>query len=189
MVLVSASGLLPIMEAAFLAAGAMIVTGCITASRARSSVDLPVLVVIAASFALGTAMTVTGAASWIADNLLGDAQISPWLALLLVYVLTGIFTEVITNNAAAVLMFPIAVAVAEQLGVSLLPFAIAVMFSASASFITPLGYQTNFMVYGPGRYRFFDYMRIGVPLNVLAGAVAVLLIPQVWPFHLPGLTP
>ncbi|MCO5785268.1 SLC13 family permease [Pseudomonas sp. G11-1] len=189
MVVASASGLLPIMEAAFLAAGAMIVTGCITASRARSSIDLPVLVVIAASFALGTAMTVTGAASWIADNLLGDAQISPWLALLLVYVLTGIFTEVITNNAAAVLMFPIAVAVAEQLGVSLLPFAIAVMFSASASFITPLGYQTNFMVYGPGRYRFVDYMRIGVPLNVLAGAVAVLLIPQVWPFHLPGLTP
>lgn len=100
----------------------------------------------------------------------------------MVYALTALFTEMITNNAAAVLMFPIALAVSEQLGVSFIPFAIAVMFAASASFITPLGYQTNLMVYGPGRYRFTDYVRIGVPLSVLVGSVAVGLIPVVWGF-------
>src|SRR5690554_626498 len=146
MVLLSASGLLSILEAAFIAAGAMIVSGCLTASRARRSVDLPVLVVIAASFALGNAMTETGAAQWVTGLLLGWGPLTPWVALAMVYVLTAVFTEVITNNAAAVLMFPIAMAVSEQLGVSVLPFAIAVMFAASASFITPLGYQTNLMV-------------------------------------------
>jgi len=182
MVAVSASGLLSILEAAFLAAGAMIMSGCITASRARRSVDLPVLVVIASSFALGTAMSETGAANWVAGSLLGFGALTPWVALALVYLLTAAFTEVITNNAAAVLMFPIALAVSEQLGVSFLPFAVAVMFAASASFITPLGYQTNLMVYGPGRYQFTDYMRIGIPLSVIVGTTAVLLIPFVWSF-------
>lgn len=183
MVLVSASGLLTIMEAAFIAAGTMIVSRCVTASRARRSVDLPVLVVIAASFALGNAMSETGAAAAIAGALIGNGEdFSPWLAFVMIYVLTALFTEVITNNAAAVLMFPIALALSEQLGVSFLPFAVAVMFAASASFITPLGYQTNLMVYGPGRYRFTDYMRIGVPLSLLVGAISVTLIPVFWPF-------
>ena len=182
MVLLSASGLLSILEAAFLASGAMIVSGCLTASRARRSVDLPVLVVIASSFALGNAMTETGAAQWVVGGLLGFGPLTPWLALALVYVLTAIFTEVITNNAAAVLMFPIALAVSEQLGVNFLPFAVAVMFAASASFITPLGYQTNLMVYGPGRYRFTDYVRVGTPLSLLVGAVAIGLIPLIWGF-------
>ncbi|MCK0163993.1 SLC13 family permease [Marinobacter sp. S6332] len=182
MVLVSASGLLPIMEAAFLAAGGMIVSGCLTASRARRSLDLPVLVVIAASFALGNAMTVTGAAGWIVSGLLGIGDLSPWQVLILVYLLTVMFTELITNNAAAVLMFPIALALAQKLDVSVLPFAVTVMFAASASFITPLGYQTNLMVFGPGRYRFSDYVRIGVPLSVIAGAVALGLIPLIWGF-------
>ncbi len=182
MVLVSASGLLQIMEAAFLAAGAMIVSGCLTASRARRSVDLPVLVVIAASFALGNAMTVTGAAEWVAGGLLGFGEFSPWVALAIIYILTAVFTEVITNNAAAVLMFPIALALSEQLGVSFLPYAVAVMFAASASFVTPLGYQTNLMVYGPGRYRFMDYVRIGFPLSLLVGATAIALIPVIWSF-------
>ncbi|MCL1479725.1 MAG: SLC13 family permease [Marinobacter sp.] len=183
MVLVSATGMLQIMEAAFLAAGAMIMFGCITASRARRSVDLPVLVVIAASFALGNAMTETGAAVWVAGGLLGFGELTPWIALALIYILTAVFTEVITNNAAAVLMFPIALALSEQLGVNFLPYAIAVMFAASASFITPLGYQTNLMVYGPGRYKFTDYIRIGLPLSLLVGSVAIGLIPLVWSFH------
>jgi di/tricarboxylate transporter len=182
MVLMSASGLLQIMEAAFLAAGAMVVSGCITASRARRSVDLPVLVVIAASFALGNAMTVTGAAAWVAGGLLGFGELTPWVALVLIYFLTAVFTEMITNNAAAVLMFPIALAVSQQLGVNFLPYAVAVMFAASASFITPLGYQTNLMVFGPGRYRFGDYVRIGLPLSLLAGAVVLSLVPFFWAF-------
>ena len=182
MVAASASGLLSILEAAFLAAGAMIASRCITASRARRSVDLPVLVVIASSFALGTAMSETGAAQWVAGGLLNFGTLTPWVALALVYLLTAAFTEVITNNAAAVLMFPIALAVSEQLGVNFIPFAIAVMFAASASFITPLGYQTNLMVYGPGRYQFTDYIRIGVPLSLVVGTTSVLLIPLVWQF-------
>lgn len=182
MVLLSATGLLPILQAAFLAAGGMILSGALTASRARRSLDLPVLVVIAASFALGNAMAVTGAAQWLAGNIADLGVAAPWLALALVYLATVLFTEAITNNAAAVLMFPVAAALAHELQVSVLPFAVAVMFAASASFVTPLGYQTNLMVYGPGRYRFLDYMRLGSPLSVLSGVVCVVLIPYVWPF-------
>lgn len=181
LVLASASGLLSILEAAFLAAGAMLVTRCITASKARRYVDLSVLVVIAASFSLGAAMSKTGAAAYIADWLMVGG-LSPWWSLALIYVLTTVFTELITNNAAAVLMFPIGMALAEHLGVSPLPFAIAIMFAASASFMTPLGYQTNLMVYGPGGYKFQDYLRLGAPLSLLVGTTAVLLIPRVWVF-------
>ncbi len=180
MVLLSASGLLSILEAAFLASGAMIASGCLTASRARRSVDLPVLVVIASSFALGNAMTETGAAEWVAGSLLSFGLLTPWLALALVYLLTALFTELITNNAAAVLMFPIAMAVSEQLGVSVIPFAIAVMFAASATFATPLGYQTNMMVFGPGGYRFADFLRVGLPMNLFIGGVTVAVIALVY---------
>lgn len=182
MVVLSASGALSIMAAAFVAAGAMIGSRCITASRARRSIDLPVLIVIAASFALGNAMNETGAANLIANTLLGTDSLSPWVALIVIYVVTAFFTEIITNNAAAILMFPISLSLSQALAVSPIPFAVAVMFAASASFITPLGYQTNLMVYGPGRYRFTDYARIGLPLSLLVGATAVILIPQIWLF-------
>ncbi|MDR5907805.1 SLC13 family permease [Franzmannia qiaohouensis] len=182
MVITSATGLLSILEAALLAGGAMLATRCITASKARRYVDLSVLVVIAASFALGAAMTTTGAAAQVAQWLLLIDDLAPWAALALVYVMTVVFTELITNNAAAVLMFPIAVAVAEQLGVSFMPFVIAIMFAASASFMTPLGYQTNLMVLGPGGYRFTDYLRLGAPLSLIVGTTAVGLIPLVWGF-------
>ncbi|MGR4068047.1 SLC13 family permease [Billgrantia sp. C5P2] len=182
MVAVSAMGLLSILEAALLAGGGMLVTRCVPASKARRYVDLSVLVVIASSFALGAAMTKTGAAAQVAQWLLLIDNLAPWLALALVYLMTVLFTELITNNAAAVLMFPIAVAVAEQLGVSFMPFVIAIMFAASASFMTPLGYQTNLMVLGPGGYRFTDYLRLGAPLSLIVGITAVALIPLVWPF-------
>lgn len=182
MVLVSATGLLSILEAAFLAGGAMLLTRCVTASKARRYLELSVLIVIAASFALGSAMDKTGAASQIAQWLLLVDGLSPWVALAMVYTLTVIFTELITNNAAAVLMFPVAAAVAEQLGVSIMPFAIGIMFAASASFMTPLGYQTNLMVLGPGGYRFVDYLRLGAPMSLLVGVIAIGLIPLVWGF-------
>lgn len=182
MVAASALGLLSILEAALLAGGGMLVTRCVPASKARRYVDLSVLVVIAASFALGAAMTKTGAAAQIAQWLLLIDGLAPWAALALVYLMTVLFTELITNNAAAVLMFPIAVAVAEQLGVSFMPFVIAIMFAASASFMTPLGYQTNLMVLGPGGYRFIDYLRLGAPLSLIVGVTAVALIPLVWSF-------
>lgn len=180
LVLSAATGLLSILEAALLAAGGMLITRCITASHARRAVDLSVLVVIAAAFALGAAIRETGAADGIAQLLLGTGNLSPWVALALVYFTTVVFTETITNNAAAVLMFPIAMAVADQLGVNFMPFAVAIMFAASASFITPLGYQTNLMVLGPGGYRVTDYLKIGLPLSVLIAATSILLIPLVW---------
>ncbi|MFE8073374.1 SLC13 family permease [Marinobacteraceae bacterium S3BR75-40.1] len=182
MILLSATGVLQLLEAALLAAAGMIAGRCVTASRARRSIDLPVLVVIAASFALGNAMTETGVARWIADGLLNAGGLSPWMTLALVYVLTVLFTELVTNNAAAVIMFPVAVATAEQLGVSPLPFVITIMLAASASFMTPLGYQTNLMVYGPGRYRFTDYFRVGGPLALVVGITVISLVPVIWPF-------
>ena len=96
--------------------------------------------------------------------------------------LTSLFTELITNNAAAALVFPVAVGAAADLGVSPMPFVFCIMIAASASFATPIGYQTNLMVYGPGGYRFSDYLRIGVPLNLVIGVVAVGLAPLIWPF-------
>jgi len=138
--------------------------------------------VIAASFALGAAMSSTGAAEDLARFLLPDDIASPFVALVIVYFITVIFTEVITNNAAAVLMFPIAQSFSEQLEVSVMPFAVAIMIAASASFITPLGYQTNLMVYGPGQYRFKDYVVVGTPLSIIVAIITLLLVPIIWAF-------
>ena len=182
MVVLAASGLLSMLEAAMLAAGLMLLLRCTSASAARRSVDWQVLLVIAASFGMGTALQQTGAANAVAGGLVALAGDNPWAALALVFVATSLFTNLITNNAAAALMFPIALATAARLDVSVLPFAIAIMKAASASFATPVGYQTNLMVLGPGGYRFADYLRLGVPLTVLTGAVTVVIAPLIWPF-------
>jgi len=175
-------GWLSILKAALVAAGLMIVTRCARVSEARRAVDWHVLLVIAAAFALGGALQKTGAAETIATKLIGLGGGNPWLALAVVYAVAVCFTEVITNNAAAILVFPIALATAESLNVNPMPFVAAIMIGASASFATPIGYQTNLMVYGPGGYRFFDYLRIGLPLDVLMGIITVLLAPLIWPF-------
>ncbi|MDP8245646.1 MAG: SLC13 family permease [Candidatus Hinthialibacter antarcticus] len=182
MVLSAAFNVLSMLQAAMLAAGAMIATGCCSGSTARKSIDWQVLLVIAASLGVGHALDKTGAAAYIASGFIAFAGDSPILALIIVYLITTIFTELITNNAAAVLVFPIALATANSLEVSFVPFAIAIMMAASASFSSPIGYQTNLMVYGPGGYRFSDYARVGLPLNFLLGAVTVTLAPIIWPF-------
>jgi len=184
MVMANVLGLASTLEAAMLAAGLLLVTRCVTVNRSRMnvSVNLPVLVVIGASFALGRAMESSGAAAWIVQQVIPDSGLSPWLALVIVYLLTAMFTEMITNNAAAVLVFPIALGVAEQLGVSPMPFIVAVMFAASASFMTPLGYQTNLMVMGPGGYTFRDYLKIGFPMSVVVAVITLAVIPLVWGF-------
>ncbi|HSG66492.1 MAG TPA: SLC13 family permease, partial [Gammaproteobacteria bacterium] len=182
MVVVAATGTLSMLEAGLIASGLMLVTRCLKVSEARSSVDWSVLAVIGASLGIGTAMESSGVAGSIATSWLQVAGQDPWLALIAVYVVTSLFTEVITNNAAAVMIFPIAVATAESLGVSLWPFVAVIMMAASASFATPIGYQTNLMVYGPGGYRFTDYLRFGLPMNVLLGIVTLLLAPRIWPF-------
>ncbi len=185
MVTTVTTGWLTILQAGMLAAGLMIITRCCTATAARSSVDFQVLIVIAAALGLGRALQVTGAAEAISSTLTGLAGNNPWVSLAVIYGLTMLFTETITNNAAAVLVFPIALATADKLGVQAMPFVISVMMGASASFSTPIGYQTNLMVYGPGGYRFTDYLRIGLPLNCLMWATTVLLAPFIWPFQAP----
>ncbi len=162
----------------------MIAIGCLSAGEARQGIAWDVLIAIAASFPLGTALEKTGAASAIAHALVAATQgFGPIGALSAMYLVTAIVTSLITNNAAAVLMFPFAIATAQDLGVDPRPFAFCVAFAASASFSTPIGYQTNLMVYGPGGYRFMDYVRVGLPLNVLLWVVATLLIPLIWPLR------
>lgn len=182
MVLSVAFGWLRMVEAAMLAAGLMLVARCTTSASARRSIDWSVLLVIGAAFGLGHALQKTGVAEAVALTILGAAGSTPWTALAALYAVTAIFSAVITNNAAAVLMFPIAGALARSLGVDVMPFAIAIAMGASASFASPIGYQTNLMVYGPGGYTFRDYLRVGVPLTVLAGIVSVVVIPLVWRF-------
>ncbi|ANV83611.1 potassium transporter TrkA [Picosynechococcus sp. PCC 7003] len=176
-------GWLSMLKAATLAAIAMIVMGCCSPSRSLKSIEWPVLLVIGAAFGLGKALEITGAAGAIATSLIQLAGDRPWPTLIVIYGITGLLTELITNNAAAALMFPIALSLADTLGVDLMPFAIAVMLAASASFSTPIGYQTNLMVYGPGGYKFTDYFRVGIPLNLLFWAVSSVLIPLAFPFY------
>ena len=176
------------LKGAMLVAGIMMATRCVSLRSARRSVDWEVLVAIAASFALGTALEKTEAAKEIADRTITMAGGDPWLSLGAVYAITLVVTELITNNAAAALMFPLALATARNLGpegVNPMPFIIVVMMAASAGFATPIGYQTNLMVYGPGGYRFSDYVKIGVPLDILVGVITVVIAPLVWPLAAP----
>lgn len=182
LIVLAATETVSLFEGAFIAAGAMVVTRCMTLGVARRSVDYPIIVSIAASFALGAALTESGAAQLIGQQIAGLGQSDPILLLCAVYVFTIIATELVTNNAAGVMMFPIAVATATNAEISHMPFVIAVMVAASAGFITPIGYQTNLMIYGPGGYKFSDYIRFGLPLSVLVGVVALTIIPRVWPF-------
>jgi di/tricarboxylate transporter len=181
MLVVSAMEWIPLFQASFLAGGVMIATGCVRLKIARKSIEYSVLAGIAASFALGFALTESGAATLLADWIGDIARGDPFWALVVLYAATVIMTELITNNAAGVLMFPIAMAVAEASGVNYLPYVIIVMIGASAGFITPIGYQTNLMIYGPGGYRWMDYIRFGVPLSILVGIATVLIVPRVWP--------
>jgi len=182
MVFSAAMGWLSMLMAAMCAAAGMLVFGCCSFSRARRSIEWNVLIVIAAALGLGRAMDKTGAATAIADGMLSLCGDSPWGALALVFLTTSFFTEVITNNAAAALIFPVAMTTAERLAVNPLPFVFCLMVAASCSFSTPIGYQTNLMVYGPGGYRFSDYFKIGLPLNFIIFLVAVGLAPLLWPF-------
>jgi di/tricarboxylate transporter len=182
MVTAATLDLLPMLLAAVVAAGLLIATRCVDWVVAKRAIDLQVLIVIGAALGVGSALEVTGAAQTIASGVIRLAGTDPWTALVVVYLVTMLFTEMITNNAAAALVFPIALATAESLQVDFRPFAIAIAMAASASFSTPIGYQTNLMVLGPGGYRFSDYFRMGIPLNLLMWLVASLLIPRLWPF-------
>lgn len=167
-----------------LAAGAlMIVTGCCTMEQARRSIDWSVLFCIAGALVVARTVESTGAAGMLASGVVAFAEpLGPAAALAAVYVTTLLMTELLTNNAAAALAFPLALATAQQLGVSAMPFAIAVAVAASCGFATPTGYQTHLMVYGAGGYRFADFLRMGAGLDLVCAVIAILLIPLVFPF-------
>ncbi|MCC7086438.1 MAG: SLC13 family permease [Pirellulales bacterium] len=182
LVAVVATELLPVLSAALIAATLMLIFRCTSITEARRSIDWEVLLAIAASFAIGKALEKTGAADVIGGSMIGLAQGQAWPTLAVVYLATLLATEIITNNAAAALMFPMAMSTAASLNVSPMPFVIVVMMAASAGFATPIGYQTNLMVYGPGGYKFSDYVRLGVPLDILIWIVTVALTPIFFPF-------
>ena len=171
------------LNAALVAAGAMIVTRCCTSAQARRGVDWKTLIAIAASFALGRALETTGLAQKFSDALVGFAAGQPWLTLVMIYAVALILTEAVTNNAAAVLTFPIAWSTAANLGVDPTPYVMAVTLAASLGFATPMGYQTHLMVFGPGGYKFIDFVRLGVPIDILCMIIACAVIPWVFPFH------
>jgi di/tricarboxylate transporter len=182
MILLVTTGWLSMLKASLLAAGLMIITRCTSGRDARRSVDWQILIVIAASFGLGSALHNTGAAESIAISLIELAGGNEVISLALMFTATALLSAVATNNAAAVIMFPIALTTANNLGVSLMPFVLTLMVAASTSFATPIGYQTNLMVYGVGGYRFSDYLRIGIPLTLLVGLTTILVVPLVWHF-------
>jgi di/tricarboxylate transporter len=172
-----------IFNAAVVAAALMGITNCLSAEQARRSIDWPTLVSIGAALGIGRAVQTTGLADYAAGWMLsGLSGFGPVGVLAGIYLLTLVFTEIVTNNAAAALAFPVAQAAASTLGVDFMPFAIVIAMAASAGFATPLGYQTHLMVYGAGGYRFSDYVRIGVPLDLLIMVVTVVLTPWFFPF-------
>lgn len=180
LVLAASLDILTILTASMLAALAMIAARCCTSDEARRSIDWSVLIVIGAAIGIGSALHKSGAAEMVADVLLGFAGGNVLLSLAAVYLATALCTELITNNAAAVLMFSIGWQTAEKLEVSPLPFVIVVMIAASASFLTPFGYQTNTMVYAAGGYSFRDYFVFGLPLSVIVFGVTMVVVPWVW---------
>jgi len=182
MVLAAATELVPMVAAALVAACAVVATRCISSSEARRAIEWESLLLIAASFGLARAMEKTGLAESIAHSTIAAAGDRPHLVLAAIYLVTMVFTELMSNNAAAVLTFPIAWQTAADLGVNPMPFVMAITVAASCGFATPMGYQTNLMIYGPGGYKFTDYVRFGGPLNLLVMALTVALAPLIWPF-------
>jgi di/tricarboxylate transporter len=183
MVAAAALGWLDILTAALAAAFAMLLTGCLRPREAYDALDLPVLILIVGTLALGDALARTGAAELYANGMLSVAAgAGPHVVLAGVIVLTSVLSHFLSNNSTAVLMLPIALATAASLGVDPRPFIVGVCFGASACFATPIGYQTNLLVYGPGGYRFTDYTRLGMVLNVLVWVGASVFVPRMWPF-------
>ncbi|MBT4568685.1 MAG: SLC13 family permease [Marinovum sp.] len=178
----AALGVAPIFLLSVLAVAAVLILRAIDAEEAFSFVDGRLLTLIFAMLAVGTALQASGAVELIVKMLVPKlSQLPPVLMIWVLYLITSVLTELVSNNAVAVVVTPIAIALAQALGVDPRPFVVAVMVAASASFATPVGYQTNMMVYGPGGYRFTDFMRVGIPLNLSIGLISSVMIPLIWP--------
>jgi len=178
----SAFELLPIAALSLMAATAVVALRCVDAEEAYGAIRWNILMLIFGMLAISVAMEKTGAAMLIVQNLAQVVgMLGPLAVLSAVYFVTSALTEVMSNNAAAILLTPIAAGLAAQMGVDPRPFVVAVMFAASASFATPIGYQTNTFVYSAGGYRFTDFIKIGLPLNFILWAIATTIIPIFWP--------
>ncbi len=174
---------MPIEGLALIAAAVVLVTNCLDVEDAYKAVDWKILSLIFGMLAISIAMDKVGLVSLIVENITAAAPwASPLVMFAFIYLFTSVLTELLSNNAVAVLITPIAIGLAQHLGVDPRPFVVAVMFAASASFATPIGYQTNTFVYNAGGYRFTDFLRIGIPLNLLMWVVGVIVIPLIWPF-------
>ena len=178
----AALGVLPIAALALIAATAVVALGCLDHQEAYRAIRWDILMLIFGMLALGLAMEKSGAASLLVGHLAEvTAGFGPIAVLAVLYLVTSFLTEIMSNNAAAILLTPIAIGLGAQLGIDPRPFVVAVMFAASASFATPIGYQTNTLVYSAGGYRFSDFLKIGVPLNLVMFAAAMIVIPIFWP--------
>jgi len=181
-IILSAFEALPIAATAFIAAALVVGLRCLDAEEAYKAIQWPILILIFGMLAIGGAMQSTGAAQVIVDGIVQlIGGLGPWAVLSAIYALTSILNAFISNNAAAILFTPIAIGLAHQLGVDPRPFVIAIMFASSADFSTPIGYQTNTLVYGAGGYKFVDFVKVGLPLNVILWVVSSFLIPIFWP--------
>ncbi|MBK7931572.1 MAG: SLC13 family permease [Bryobacterales bacterium] len=180
----AALGVMPIVVAALAGSAAMVMTGCLKADEVYPAVDWKVVMMLGGLLPLGVAIETTGLAA-ILSRFIVDVfgSLGPWVLLSALYLCTSLLTEIMSNAATAVLLTPIAITAAAAMGVDARPFLVTVMFAASSSFMTPVGYQTNTLIYGPGAYRFADFLRVGTLLNVLFWILATALIPRFWPFH------
>ena len=182
-VVVAATGLLPIVAAAATGALMMVLSGCVSTEEAYGAIEWNVLFLLAGMLSLGAAMEKTGASTMLADGMIDSVGgLGPLALLAAFFGATMLLTEVMSNNATVALLLPIAITTAQAIDVDPRAFMFAVVFAASSSFMTPVGYQTNTMIYGPGQYRFKDFARVGAPLNLIFWALGTLLIPWFWPF-------
>lgn len=183
-VAVSALKIAPIVVAALTGAALLVVTGCLKPEEVYPAVDWKVVLMLAGLIPLGTAIETTGLAARLSSFIVAVfGSLGPVVFLSALYLCTSVLTEVMSNSATAVLLTPIAISSAQAMGVDSRPFLIAVMFAASSSFMTPVGYQTNTLIFGPGAYKFRDFLRVGTPLNLIFWILATIFIPQYWPFH------
>lgn len=182
MITAAAMGWMSMLNAAMLATGAMLLTGCMTMRVAARSVDFGTVVVLASAIGVAAAVTESGLAVEIASRMTRLGGGDPMVALAVVFLGSIVMTNLITNTAAAVFMFPIALSIADQLGVNFMPFAVTLMMGAVGSSITPASYQTNLMIYGPGEYSFSDFVKMGIPLTLVVGVITIWLAPLVFPF-------
>jgi di/tricarboxylate transporter len=182
-ILLAATGVTTILVSGLAGMVAMVLTGCIRPDEVYQEMDWAVIILLGSLLALGTALQTSGTADWLAAIVVElTRSLGTTGVLAAFFLLTSLLTSVITNNAAAVVLTPVAVAAARGLGVSPMPFVVAVMFAASTAFATPIGYQTNIFIYGPGGYRFSDFLRVGGPLVLLLAAVATSVLPLFFPF-------